>query len=308
MKLIGYLIIVAALVAGTISTGSAYLVSLALDDETLNNLTLSAPAGIIPPPVGLSDEQLQDRDALKDQVDQVQELLSELDQANTNTLRIPPREPLEPETPIVVDKQDTGQKTLTARETRDPIARSGDVLIPELALLLRDNNVTHVRVKSFSFLRWPQNWLFVLAVIGLLGGSALVRAATKAATNNTQPTSTAAARSGEDIIADVSQRLRDLQASLDTQDNQSNRLHAIIEHIGEIQGVDVPAFAADRPALVARLGLGRYAELMDHFAAMERQLNRAWSAAADSYEQESRSALEAAQPHLAATIERLKHA
>ena len=45
---------------------------------------------------------------------------------------------------------------------------------------------------------------------------------------------------------------------------------------------------------------------MDSFAGMERQLNRAWSAAADAHLPESEACLRNAQPMLVETLRRLK--
>ncbi|MEC9372592.1 MAG: hypothetical protein VYC34_02065, partial [Planctomycetota bacterium] len=59
----------------------------------------------------------------------------------------------------------------------------------------------------------------------------------------------------------------------------------------ELQRGPVVSFIEARPALVGRFGLGGYAELMDRFAAMERQLNRSWSAAADRVYVESSDCL-----------------
>ncbi|MFU8829682.1 MAG: hypothetical protein ACNA8P_09650, partial [Phycisphaerales bacterium] len=87
---------------------------------------------------------------------------------------------------------------------------------------------------------------------------------------------------------------------------EDEKLEAIVRRIGFIQRDDVPAFVADRPALVNRLGLGGYAELMDNFAAMERQLNRAWSAAADGHLPESETCLQNAQPMVVETLRKLK--
>ncbi|MEX2401503.1 MAG: hypothetical protein WD423_12090 [Rhodothermales bacterium] len=55
-----------------------------------------------------------------------------------------------------------------------------------------------------------------------------------------------------------------------------------------------------RSRLIARLAVARYARLMDRFAACERQIKRAWSAAADDNLEEARTSLKRAQPPVAA--------
>jgi len=74
--------------------------------------------------------------------------------------------------------------------------------------------------------------------------------------------------------------------------SDQERLKAIITRLGALQRDAIPRFIESRPRLVARLGLGRYAEIMDVFAAMERKINRAWSAAADGHLPESQAALD----------------
>jgi hypothetical protein len=69
-------------------------------------------------------------------------------------------------------------------------------------------------------------------------------------------------------------------------------MERIVERAERITAEHVPPFIEARPQLVSRLGLAGYAQLMDRFAAGERQLNRAWSAAADGYEEEAVACLD----------------
>jgi hypothetical protein len=62
---------------------------------------------------------------------------------------------------------------------------------------------------------------------------------------------------------------------------------------------------AARAELTSRLGLGGYARLMDAFAAAERAINRAWSAAADEVEAEAITSLDLASELLAEARERV---
>jgi hypothetical protein len=73
-----------------------------------------------------------------------------------------------------------------------------------------------------------------------------------------------------------------------------DRAHLILARVGELQKTHMTAFVEARPLLIVRLGLGGYAELMDRYAAAERQINRAWSAAADGVLAEAVSCLERA--------------
>ena len=125
-------------------------------------------------------------------------------------------------------------------------------------------------------------------------------------THANQGSSSAQATDAASVFARLSGRLNQLASELEQTSNDGDRLSAILLHIGEIQREDIPAFVADKPALVSQLSLAGYAELMDSFAAMERQLNRALSAAADSHLPESEDCLRNAQPLLLQTLNRLK--
>ena len=57
-------------------------------------------------------------------------------------------------------------------------------------------------------------------------------------------------------------------------------------------------FADSRQAIVKRCGLTVYADVMTEFAAAERYINRAWSAAADGYVDEVAASLDRANLHL----------
>ena len=56
---------------------------------------------------------------------------------------------------------------------------------------------------------------------------------------------------------------------------------AVTETLGEVQQNELLTFADAREGLIAKLGLGPFASMMDRFAEAERSINRAWSAASD---------------------------
>ena len=68
----------------------------------------------------------------------------------------------------------------------------------------------------------------------------------------------------------------------------------IVDRIGALQKTLLPAFIDARARIVSIGGMAGYARLMDVYAAAERQLNRAWSAAADGHEIEAVASLERA--------------
>lgn len=180
-----------------------------------------------------------------------------------------------------------------------PIAKKGDTLTAELLATLRAANVQRVKVKEFSLARWPEWWLFVLGCAGLAGGAALVRSmrakALAAASSTHGPRPSGAAKLGPAELLDAMRAdLDTLRGKLHATPGQRDRLAAIVADIGHMQQTHVEAFLNARPQLTARLGLGGYARLMDAFAAAERAINRAWSAAADEVEAEALACIDRA--------------
>jgi hypothetical protein len=186
---------------------------------------------------------------------------------------------------------------------RDQLAKKGDVISPELLALLRGAGVERVRVKQFSLERWTGKTWFALGFVGLIVGAGLVRAARRSATALGAAAVSAAAH--ELAIENMQRAVRELNAS---SLRGGELLREIMARIGEVQKRDMPAFVAARAELVASLGLSGYAQLMDSFAAGERAMNRAWSAAADGHETEAMASLQRAEVLLTEARSRLARA
>lgn len=302
MKLIAYLLITCSVIFGSLASSTSYLVRLqGTSPEVLSTLRLGSPAGHYEP--GAVDGAFTERLASARAV---------LDAESTAAVN-----PLKPEaparTPIAVpevESEPTGESVLRSREAVVPIGRTGDRLTSQLVELLNEAEVEYVKVTEFEFSRWPYAWLFAISCAGLLCGAWMIRRAGRSeleSSNNADTVNESKATDAASVFSRLSGRLHSLGEELAATTDKSTRLEAILKHVGNIQREDVPAFAADRPALVSRLSLSGYAELMDNFAAMERQLNRAWSAAADSDLEESESCLQSAQPLLVETLRSLKN-
>lgn len=178
----------------------------------------------------------------------------------------------------------------------------------ELLQTLRDAGVERIKVKEFAIGRWSGLLPFVLACGLLLGGAFLVRTDMKRRLAAAEAAAGAdTASSPEAALAAITDAIEGLRRDLPHMTTEHDRQHAIIERLGEVQSTHVPAFVDARPLLISRLGLSGFAELMDRFAAMERQVNRAWSAAADGVEDEALDCLERASA-LAAETTPLLHA
>ena len=104
----------------------------------------------------------------------------------------------------------------------------------------------------------------------------------------------------------LAQILRELEAipsdpGADTAATTKARLDEVLEEL-------VPKVLDRRDALVARMGLGPFAEMIGHFASMERNAARAWSALIDEAYDEIPACVERAKSEIALAIEALEPA
>ncbi|MEM1184303.1 MAG: hypothetical protein AAGI53_04790 [Planctomycetota bacterium] len=147
---------------------------------------------------------------------------------------------------------------------------------------MRDAGVTRVKILELnrdSWRRWTHKWQFIASLVGLIAGAFLAKfaarkdleAAVSAPEQESPEFALAAAR---DETAAVFEMLPSLPTDKD-------RLNVIISRLGELQQTHLTAYPAARDRIIAKHGLGGYAQRMDAFAAADRRVNRAWSAAAD---------------------------
>jgi len=187
-----------------------------------------------------------------------------------------------------------------------PVALKDARLTPALLAELRAAGVRRVRVKEFAFARWSGSWLFLAGCAGLAVGARLAKARTRPPRAGAQAPAPEAGRSPAATLAAIRRAVDDLHAELPTFRDRAARCHRALDVLGGVQDNLVPDFIAQRPALVDQFGLGGYARLMDRFAAGERQVNRAWSAAADGIEDEITVCLERAGRLLGEAVDCLK--
>lgn len=260
MKLIGNLLLTVCLITGCLSAATAYMAR--VDTQNLTEQTLSEPAGAQTPDE-MQRAEIESRYAAG-------ELTAEQYVAN-----------LEARTPVV---------SKPAEDLRDEEKRLTEEQIAEARAA---KGVEYLHLKEFSVTRWPHAWVFGLSAVGLLAGSLLVRAGDKAhiAKHQDEEAAHAAATSPEAAMKTISEGVTSLKSELPSMPSDDARLQAIITRLGDLQIDSIPTFIDARPKLIARFGLGGYAEIMDRFAAMERKINRSWSAAADGHLGESTTAL-----------------
>lgn len=254
MKLLGNLLMTLCLITGCLAAATAYRPRTA--NDAIVGATQTAPAGA-------RDKTETELTTLRADLD-AGRITSEqyVRQREALVAIVPPA----PQGGVITEEA-RAQMTATDADG-DPVAR-------------------FVKVKEFSLTRWPHAWLFGLSALGLFAGAMLVRTATKKqlAAVTTSPGAQGAEKVGDPAHALTQTRAicERLLRELPSMPSDKDRLDAIVDRLGEAQKTHLAAFVDARPRLIAKLGLAGYAELMDRFAAAERQLNRAWSAAADGY-------------------------
>ena len=150
------------------------------------------------------------------------------------------------------------------------------------------------RIESEDFHPWqtiPWNWYGVSMAIGVVG-VVVLRISSKAAAQH------AGRVDGEfeilvNSLATLQKNIADLSRKQDT-----TELHETVTFIDRQCAEPFSDFADSRNALIQRFGLQGFAEVMTQFSSAERFVNRAWSAAADGYRNETKSSLEIAENHL----------
>lgn len=190
----------------------------------------------------------------------------------------------------------------TAGPESPPLIRRGETVDAERLAWLRGAGVQRLRVEEFAFDRWTGRWMFVVAGVGLAAGGLLGRWSAKRRAQLGAATAESAPERHLDAADAVLRALLERWPSLESQGRAAKET---IASLSPVIDETLPAFAASRPTIVALMGLGGFATVMDRFAAAERQIHRAWSAAADGVPAESRRCLVIAREHLAATRERV---
>ena len=176
---------------------------------------------------------------------------------------------------------------------RRRIVAKGESLDAERIAALRAGGAKRVRVEEFGFGRWEERWLFLVALLGLACGAFLARHAAAASTAG-KSEHDRSADSPAALLEKIQGIVDELLASWEARVVYAGDSEYVLEGLAIAIEDHGPAFVAARDQLVARMGLGGYAALMDRFAGAERQLHRGWSAAADGCLEETRACLERA--------------
>ena len=82
----------------------------------------------------------------------------------------------------------------------------------------------------------------------------------------------------------------------------------ITKFVDDVLADDFRSFAENRESIIPKFGLTVYADIMTNFAAGERYVNRAWSAAADGYVDEAANCIDHANTLLTGALSELDQA
>lgn len=145
------------------------------------------------------------------------------------------------------------------------------------------------------------NWLmFVPLFAGGFVGVAMIRAGTKQeeqSSHRIDANIQTIHASLENVVSKVTQLNND-KANINTYDMR----HKIDEMVLQ----DIDNFVEARETIGHKYGLQQYADVMSHFAAGERYLNRVWSCSADGYIDEVNEYLERSLVQFVEAFDRLK--
>lgn len=143
------------------------------------------------------------------------------------------------------------------------------------------------------------NWtLFTVAAVGAVLGLTLAK---RAAAAHATSEEVLELNRGE-LRESIGNIVRDLgRIAGDASVRGSNLREAIDLRLRD----DLRRFADARESMVHLFGLQTYADIMSHFAAGERYINRVWSASADGYDEEAETYLEKASRQFAVAQEQL---
>ncbi len=110
-------------------------------------------------------------------------------------------------------------------------------------------------------------------------------------------------------LGTIRSSLQALAAAVDSLDDnkEDTFVYDIHDLIDDTTIDSIESFVDVRESVAHAFGLQPYADLMSHFAAGERALNRAWSASTDGYIDEVSTSLSRARSEFALTVQALDH-
>ncbi|MFG0331233.1 MAG: hypothetical protein ACF8PN_15205 [Phycisphaerales bacterium] len=197
-----------------------------------------------------------------------------------------------------------GQVAATTGEGSAPLFAAGTAIDPPTLAILKANEIENVRLETFEFANWQSRWWFVASCAGLVIAAGLLRKSSAA--EGLSPNAASSERGPHASLGQALDAVRALRDEVAHASTDAERLRLIRGGIGDSISFMLEDFADRRGELLQRVGMARYAEIMDPLAEAERYLNRAWSAAVDEVTDESVDSLATAEPALERAVKRLE--
>ncbi len=158
----------------------------------------------------------------------------------------------------------------------------------------------YVRVKEFAWSRWPGKWSSAVGTVLLVVGAVIAR--------KTRDT-VIAAEDGVGVaiaVASIAQLAADINSLVaHARTRPVGAAKWICDSTDGLQKSWITPLLRSQNGFIFKYGVGRAAETLTSLAATERNLNRAWSAAADGYLDEATEALGNASIYCQATLEKV---
>lgn len=183
--------------------------------------------------------------------------------------------------------------------------RNESVTAEMLANLRQSPNVSRVVVREFAWQAWTEWWIFLIGAGMMIGGAVCLRLHTHREIAEVAEFDHEHEASPQSSILAIRSVLERLANELPALPDDTLRCDTIVARLDVAQQSYVPNFINGRAALIGKHGLAGYASIMDRFAALERQINRAWSSAADGYFDESAACIATAMETLPEVEQRL---
>jgi hypothetical protein len=189
-------------------------------------------------------------------------------------------------------------ETVTLHE--DVLVKSGAFLDADLVDRLAAAGVTDVDVrivKGFRVRHWEERYVYLAALVAMVLGVVLKRP--RAAAGVDGAAADGGALGASDVrarVAALARKLEELAARVDGL--APDGIHAALD---PLLADDVYTIVESRDAVAARLGAAGFVAVFGPFAAAERQMNRAWSAAVDGNVAEARECVHRAAEGMRAT-------
>ncbi|MDG2186484.1 MAG: hypothetical protein P8K79_12460 [Mariniblastus sp.] len=134
--------------------------------------------------------------------------------------------------------------------------------------------------KKIAWSTIPWGW-YIGSVIICIIGIVLLRIGKKSAAESSHE-STASLAEIRASVVNLINHTEQLRGQMDEMAPSE-----MVAFIDDVLAPDFYTFAEGRNAITAEMGLQKFADVMTHFSAGERAINRAWSAAADGYVDEA---------------------